>query len=203
MERLGGTGDLKRLGGLYDSAPLLAVLFLIPALSLAGLPPLSGFFAKLSLIQAGLEVDSYWIVGVALAVSLLTLYSMNKIWTLAFWQPTPTTEAMPEPDRHTQVGTAEEAATAPEMSVVDAPGLRLREGVNPDPPHHEERVEAVTGTPRSVPLWGLWLGPIIALAMITLLIGLGAGVSFPLALRAGAELMDPAGYIAAVYGSSQ
>jgi multicomponent Na+:H+ antiporter subunit D len=85
--RLHGTGELKDLGGLYQAHPMLALLFLIPALSLAGLPPLSGFFAKLALLQAGLEVGQYIIVVVALAVGLLTLVSMTKIWAEAFWKP--------------------------------------------------------------------------------------------------------------------
>ncbi len=85
--RLQGSYDLKKLGGLYRSQPVLAVLFLFPALSLAGLPPLSGFFAKLSLIWAGLEAGQYGIVAVALGVGLLTLFSMMKIWDQAFWKP--------------------------------------------------------------------------------------------------------------------
>jgi multicomponent Na+:H+ antiporter subunit D len=87
VHRKRGTYDLKALGGLYGSHPGLAVLFLIPALSLAGTPPLSGFFAKLALIQAGLSVERYLVVCAALAVSLLTLFSMIKIWTEAFWKP--------------------------------------------------------------------------------------------------------------------
>jgi multicomponent Na+:H+ antiporter subunit D len=87
--RLCGTYDLKQLGGLYQGFPTLAALFLIPALSLAGLPPLSGFFAKLALIQAGLEIEQYAIVATALAVSLLTLFSMTKVWAEAFWKPLP------------------------------------------------------------------------------------------------------------------
>jgi multicomponent Na+:H+ antiporter subunit D len=66
---------------------MLALLFLIPALSLAGMPPLSGFFAKLALLQAGLEMGQYVIVVVALAVGILTLVSMTKIWAEAFWKP--------------------------------------------------------------------------------------------------------------------
>jgi multicomponent Na+:H+ antiporter subunit D len=89
MHRLGGSSDLGRLGGLYRSRPLLAVLFLIPALSLAGVPPLSGFWAKLVLIQAGLQTGQYLIVGVALAVGGLTLYSMTKIWMQGFWEAQP------------------------------------------------------------------------------------------------------------------
>jgi multicomponent Na+:H+ antiporter subunit D len=88
-ERLKGTYDLKALGGLYREQPLLAFLFLTAAMSLAGLPPLSGFFAKLSLVQAGLAAGSYGIVAVALGVSILTLFSMIKIWGEAFWKPPP------------------------------------------------------------------------------------------------------------------
>jgi multicomponent Na+:H+ antiporter subunit D len=87
VHRLRGTFELKDLGGLYESKAMLAALFLLPALSLAGLPPLSGFFAKLALVQAGLDAGSYAIVAVALAVSILTLFSMMKIWVEAFWKP--------------------------------------------------------------------------------------------------------------------
>jgi multicomponent Na+:H+ antiporter subunit D len=85
--RLRGTFALQDLGGLYQAQPTLALLFLIPALSLAGMPPLSGFFAKLALLQAGLEIGQYGIVVVALAVGMLTLVSMTKIWAEAFWKP--------------------------------------------------------------------------------------------------------------------
>jgi multicomponent Na+:H+ antiporter subunit D len=87
--RLSGSYELATSGGLYRNFPLLSLLFLVPALSLAGLPPFSGFLAKLGLVVAGLEVQSYAIVAVALAVSLLTLYSMAKIWQEAFWKAQP------------------------------------------------------------------------------------------------------------------
>jgi multicomponent Na+:H+ antiporter subunit D len=89
VERISHSFDLKALGGLYRLRPGLAMLFLIPALSLAGLPPLSGFFAKLGLVEAGIMRGHYLIVAVALAVSLLTLYSMMKIWNEAFWKSKP------------------------------------------------------------------------------------------------------------------
>jgi multicomponent Na+:H+ antiporter subunit D len=91
VNRLQGSYQLKKLGGLYRSRVGLAVLFLIPALSLAGLPPLSGFWAKLTIIQAGLEQSQYLIVAVALGVGMLTLYSMIKIWNEAFWKAAPET----------------------------------------------------------------------------------------------------------------
>ena len=92
-ERRFGNGRLAEIGGLYQSMPLLATLFFLSAMSLAGVPPLSGFFAKLTLIQGGLEAESYAIVVAALVVSLLTLFSMTKIWAEAFWKPSPNDEA--------------------------------------------------------------------------------------------------------------
>lgn len=85
IEHATGTGQLHRLGGMIRTAPYLATLFLIPALSLAGIPPFSGFFAKLALVQAGLGVDQFPVVGISLAVSLLTLFSMVKVWAGVFW----------------------------------------------------------------------------------------------------------------------
>ncbi len=86
MRKAGGSFDVKRSGGLYRHEPFLAALFFIQAMSLAGLPPLSGFWAKFALIQATMEEGSFAIVLVALIVSLLTLYSMLKIWNEAFWK---------------------------------------------------------------------------------------------------------------------
>lgn len=91
--------DLKHLGGLYRTSPGLAILFLIPALSLAGLPPLSGFWAKLILVRAGLEQGSYMIVATALVVGLLTLFSMTKIWSEVFWKERPDTAEIRRNDR--------------------------------------------------------------------------------------------------------
>ncbi len=83
-QRLGGSFSLKKLKGLYAHHPGLAILFLIPAFSLAGFPPLSGFWAKLVLAKAGIEAGAYGIVAVAIAVGLFTMFSMTKIWVKAF-----------------------------------------------------------------------------------------------------------------------
>lgn len=89
LARYAGTESLYRMGNMYRSRPFIAVLFAIPALSLAGLPPSSGFIGKLALVRAGVEAEAYAITAVSLFVSLLTLYSMTKIWNLAFWRPLP------------------------------------------------------------------------------------------------------------------
>jgi len=89
IAKMKGTYHLKEVGGLYKQNPLLAVLFIVPAFALAGVPPLSGFFAKFMLIKAGMESGSYIITTVALLTGLLTLYSMIKIWNEAFLKKQP------------------------------------------------------------------------------------------------------------------
>jgi multicomponent Na+:H+ antiporter subunit D len=93
--RLQGTYQLKKMGGLYRERPWLAVAFFISAFSLAGIPPLSGFFAKFVLVRAGLEAEAYVVTGFALAVGLMTLYSMVKIWNDVFWKALPEENKVP------------------------------------------------------------------------------------------------------------
>lgn len=89
VARKAGTSWLSELGGLYRRFPLLAVLFLLSALSVAGIPPLSGFWGKLALVQAGLQAEQYLIVAAALGVSVLTLYYLVNAWIELFWKPRP------------------------------------------------------------------------------------------------------------------
>ena len=80
-----GSSELAKVDGIVSKRPFLAALFLVSALSLAGIPILSGFWAKVALVRGGLEAGSYPIVIVSLGVSLFTLFSMMKIWTQGFW----------------------------------------------------------------------------------------------------------------------
>ena len=89
INRIRGSYDLKQVGGLFKESPVLAILFMIPALALAGIPPLSGFFAKVILIKAGFENGNYVITIIAIFTGLLTLYSMIKIWNEAFLKSLP------------------------------------------------------------------------------------------------------------------
>ena len=146
-----GTNELKALGGFARAMPWLALLFLVPAMSLAGLPPLSGFFAKLMLIVASFR-ESSWIIAVtALAVGFLTLYSMTKIWNEVFWKPMP--------------AAASEAMAQRPWTVRDRVCL---------------------------------FGPIIALALCTVLIGFGVEPVFALSERTAGQLLNPDEYIRAV-----
>ncbi len=145
----GGTLHLKRIGGFYRSHGLLALGFFIPAFALAGFPPLSGFWAKLLIIKAALELERYGLAVLAAVVGLLTVLSMVKIWTEAFWKPTPA-GSTEQPDRH---------RFSPWM-----------------------------------------LGPVLVLALITVLLGLFMEPVLRFALIAAEQLLDPQAYLGAVFG---
>ncbi|WP_030485276.1 Na+/H+ antiporter subunit D [Nocardioides aequoreus] len=89
IERRAGSTALLRLGGLARLFPLLGVLFFVPAMNLAGIPPMSGFIGKVGLLQAGLD-EGTWLALLLVAggtlTSLLTLYAVAKTWALAFWR---------------------------------------------------------------------------------------------------------------------
>jgi len=85
-EQVYGTGDLKKMGGMARREPLLAIAWFLGILSLAGIPPLSGFFGKLALLQAGVAQAQYWVTAIAAGTSILTFFSMLKIWNEVFWK---------------------------------------------------------------------------------------------------------------------
>jgi multicomponent Na+:H+ antiporter subunit D len=84
-----GHYDLRRIGGFYPTHLMLAVLFLINASALVGVPPTSGFWGKYLLIAESFRQEHYIWGGIALLTGILTLYSMLKIWLEGFWKPFP------------------------------------------------------------------------------------------------------------------
>lgn len=98
IEKEMGTDDLSAIRGLARRSPWLAASFLILALSLAGIPPLSGFFGKLMIVRAGLEIDAFALVALSLIASFITLASMLKIYLYAFMRPISASEAHEDDD---------------------------------------------------------------------------------------------------------
>ncbi|QKS70824.1 Na+/H+ antiporter subunit D [Paenalkalicoccus suaedae] len=84
-EKITGTSHLKEMSGLLKTHPYVGWLFFIAAISLAGIPPLSGFFGKFALIVAGFEAGHYFVIAVSLITGVLTLFSMMKIFMTSFW----------------------------------------------------------------------------------------------------------------------
>ncbi len=90
IERQAGASTLQRLGGLAAASPILAFVFVVPALNLGGIPPFSGFIGKVALLEAGAQngsVLAWFLVGGGVLTSLLTLYVVARVWTTAFWRP--------------------------------------------------------------------------------------------------------------------
>ncbi|KNC18846.1 cation:proton antiporter [Arthrobacter sp. RIT-PI-e] len=176
IEETYGTGDLNRLGGLAKREPLIAVAFMVSALSMAGLPPFSGFVAKLALITAAVDDGAMVVAVVALVVSLFTVLSMLKIWNGVF------------------NGTEPEDL---ERNAIDySSGLQHPLAEDPD---HPEAVTAVRGITRDrirIPL-NLAL-PSITLACITLVLGLGSQLLLGLSEQAALGLLDTSSYVRAV-----
>ena len=83
-----GSVSLRAMSGVAKAYPLIAVLFALPALSLAGIPPFSGFVAKIALLQGGAQLATpvaYVVTAGAVLTSLLTLVAVARIWVRAFW----------------------------------------------------------------------------------------------------------------------
>ncbi|HSL57558.1 MAG TPA: Na+/H+ antiporter subunit D [Acidimicrobiales bacterium] len=155
IEHTTGTGTLRRIGGMLRRAPLIAVLFLLPALSLAGVPPFSGFVAKLALVDAGLGGEAWAIVAVSLVASVLTLVSMTKIWAGVFWgepDEAPPIAASMAPDAHLRApalmtgATIGAVALTLAIAVAAGPLFDLAERAAVDLVDTAAYVEAVTGT---------------------------------------------------------
>lgn len=85
---LNGTDNLNETGGMWKFAPVASLAFLFQALSLAGIPPLSGFWGKFMIVVEGLAQGEYALITLSLIASVLTLFSMLKIWLGAYWKPT-------------------------------------------------------------------------------------------------------------------
>ncbi|OLT47551.1 Na+/H+ antiporter subunit D [Saccharomonospora sp. CUA-673] len=110
-----GTVSLKTMSGVAKAYPLVAVLFAIPAMSLGGIPPFSGFVAKIALLQGGAEAGTPMAIAATVGVivaSLLTLYAVTKIWVGAFWGPRVEPSPDPDPNDDVTVGTG---STSPAM----------------------------------------------------------------------------------------
>jgi multicomponent Na+:H+ antiporter subunit D len=138
--QLQGSFELDRLGGLSTKAPLLTAVFAVSAFSLAGIPPLSGFWAKLILVKTSLGLESYWIAGIALAVGLLTLFSMAKIWGGAFWGQPPSNN--PAAGRAIQGPPGLFSRSALYLPMVFLALLTLTIGLMPEPLMHLARQAA-------------------------------------------------------------
>lgn len=90
--KIKGTVYLKDLGGMYADYPKLSLLMALVLFSLVGIPPLSGFWPKILLFQAGFQQGSYLLIAGIILASFITLYVVAKVWAEVFWKRDPDAE---------------------------------------------------------------------------------------------------------------
>ncbi len=113
ITRRTGTVALDQMGGLLRTAPGLAVLYAIAALTLAGVPPTAGFVAKFALLRAGAAAGPWplAVAGVVIVASLLTLWALARVWVRVFWGVPRPPLPDDDPDDEVVVGTARTPVT--------------------------------------------------------------------------------------------
>ena len=212
VERRAGSTALMRIGGLARIAPLLAVLFFVPAMNLAGIPPFSGFIGKVGLFQAA-QADDGWLawtlVGAGALTSLLTLYAVAKTWAVAFWRtPREAHEALaaiggdgePIPGHDTGVVHEHRGHVHTPRGVVSKRDIeearRLGDDDTPDRDFHT-LIEAGEDT-RDSPL-GMLL-PAGLLVVLSVVLTLVAGPLYAYGDRAAVDLHDRRPYLTSVLG---
>ncbi|MHA0285332.1 Na+/H+ antiporter subunit D [Mycobacterium sp. C3-094] len=175
IERQAGASTLERLGGLAAASPVLAFVFVVPALNLGGIPPFSGFIGKVALLEAGSESGSvlaWLLVAGSVITSLLTLYVIARVWTKAFWR-----SRKDAPEGHLSGGAPTVLMDSPEDSDIE---FVDRDDVG------------------KMPI-GMLI-PTAALIAVGLTLTVAAGPIFAYSERAAAEVIDRGQYITAVLG---
>ena len=170
--------SVTKLGGLARAAPILALLFFIPAMNLAGIPPFSGFFGKVGLAEAGIAQGGWLamaVVAASMVTSLLTLWAVAKTWNGAFWKPAqPADETAAEQDERGE-------------DPVDPAGTKSGE-----PWSSDHSGTAVRSLPRAM------VAPTAALVALGVGLAVFAGPLFGITSRAAVELQERQTYIEAV-----
>jgi len=214
IERRAGSTALLRLGGLARLAPVLGVLFFIPAMNLAGIPPLSGFLGKVGLLQAGLAEGSFAaivLVAGGTLTSLLTLYAVAKTWALAFWRSPAQAHEMMRALPGEQDPAAEAGSATPHMvrhrGHVHVGSVAFGESdlddarrVADDDSSDKDLYQLIQedALPQHLPYW--MTVPAAGLVAVSLAITVVAGPLFAYTDRAATDLLDGTPYLSAVLG---
>jgi NADH-quinone oxidoreductase subunit N len=96
--RRGGkaTETIQDLAGISRQKPLYAFLFAMLLFSLAGIPPLAGFFAKFYVFNAAIQAHLYWLAVTGVVLSVVGAYYYLRIVKIMYFDdPVTTFEPMP------------------------------------------------------------------------------------------------------------
>lgn len=178
IEQTTGTTKISALGGLMTLSPALSWIFLIPALNLGGIPPLSGFIGKVALFFAGV-LDADWLtitlVAIGALTSLLTLYVMGRTWNQVFWRsPVEAPERLPET----------------EQLIKQIKAIKGARAIGAEEPARQK-------------LPGAMARPAILMLTVSIALTVFAGPLWKTAENAAANLIDPRVYVSSVFEVGQ
>ena len=198
IEQTYGSGRLDRVAGLRTREPLLTAAFVVAALSLAGLPPFSGFVAKYALVLASAEAGVVLIAGLLVVVSLVALISMMRIWAEMF-----------NGKRHADVELlAAEARIRTRLEVFDDQvidankvAVEAEHAVHQhDPPRGVAATDDDPHDHRGTRIPLRLIVPALVLAVISVGLGIGGELLLQLSEQASSALLDTSNYVRAVIG---
>jgi multicomponent Na+:H+ antiporter subunit D len=214
VEYQGGSTSLLRLGGLARLAPVLGVLFFVPAMNLAGIPPMSGFLGKVGLVNAGIDEATplaYAVVAAGILTSLATLYAVAKTWNLAFWRTPEEAHDMAEAIHREDEEREPDRLRADARRPHDHDRDRVRVGASSfgrrevdeardilsadSAPDLYQRLQEGGPLPR---LPASMTGAAISLVALSLVLAVVAGPLYALTDRAATDLLEREPYISAV-----
>ncbi len=188
IERRTATTSLSRLHGLAKYTPVLAIMYLITALNMVGMPPLTGFIGKLGLAEASVKVDTplaWSLLAAGIFTSFLTLYVAIKFWNKAFWQPKEAEfEDFPRPTgrQEARVRRAVEAGHVGQIDVALAEAAKTK----------RERAAAGSNP--------IMYGTVMGLVAVQILMAVYSGPIYRYTDAAARNLTTPGAYAAAVLG---
>lgn len=105
LEKAGGSSEIRSLAGLYKRSPFLSLYFLTALLSLAGVPPFSGFVAKIWVFAAAVKAGLIWLAVVGVLNSIVGLYYYLIVLKVVYQYDAPE-EEMARPVRFPALYTA-------------------------------------------------------------------------------------------------
>jgi len=173
IERRAGSTSILKVKGLMRAAPVIAVLYFIPAVNLGGLPPFSGFIGKFALFDAAAQIGTplmmVLIIG-GIVTSLLTLYALMRAWNLSFWRESD--DDLSEPETEARVA-----------YLGDSPQALVQ----------TER--------RAIPR--IMTGATVGMVAVTLALTVFAGPLYDVCSRIGAELLQPVSLVQLEQGAAK
>jgi NADH-quinone oxidoreductase subunit N len=87
VERSVGTDQIEEIGGMGRSAPMVAAVFALSLLSLAGIPPLAGFAGKVYLLQATIDGNMLWLAIIGAINMVIGLFYYIRVIGEMYWRP--------------------------------------------------------------------------------------------------------------------